>query len=124
MARVAVMVVLALVLAVALVGGFWLTARTLALLFAAVVIAEAFAPLIKNLERWMPRALAVAGAYLVLIGLTAGTLWFVLPGLASQAAELMERLPEVAEEVSGDVDKMADTAEDAGVPVMGDVAAT
>lgn len=68
--------------------------------------------------------LAVSSVYLVLIGLTAGTLWFVLPGLASQAAELMERLPEVAEEVSGDVDKMADTAEDAGVPVMGDVAAT
>lgn len=121
-ARVAVMVALALVLAVTLVGGFWLTARTLALLFAAVVIAEAFAPLIKHLERWMPRALAVSSVYLVLIGLTAGTLWFVIPDLASQAAELTERLPEVAEEVSGDVDEMADTAEDAGVPVVGDVA--
>ncbi len=120
-ARIAVIVALALVLAVALVGGFWLTARTLALFFAAVVIAEAFAPLIERLERWMPRVLAVAGVYLLLIGVTIGTLWFVIPDLASQAADLAERLPEVAEEVSGDVDEMADTAEDAGVPVAGDV---
>lgn len=123
-ARVAVIVAFALVLAVALIGGFWFTARTLALLFAAVVIAEALAPVITWMEKAVPRAIAVAGLYLVLLSAVAGILWFVVPDLADQATDLAERLPEVAEEVSGSVDEMTDTAEDAGVPVINDVEST
>lgn len=123
-ARVAVVVALSLVLTVALVGGFWLTARTLALLFAAVVIAEALAPVVERLERWVPRAIAVAAIYLLLIAVIAGALWYVVPELASEAADLAERLPEVANDVSENVDEMTETVDDAGVPVLSDVEST
>lgn len=120
----------ALVLAVVLVAGFYLTARTLALLFAAIVIAEAIAPLIDKLESKVPRGVAVGGVYLLLVGAVSGLLWFIVPELASQARALADRIPEVAHEVTSTVEEVSDAADGAGVPAiqnlrdtLGDVAA-
>jgi predicted PurR-regulated permease PerM len=125
-----VVVAAALVLAVVLVAGFYLTARTLALLFAAIVIAEAIAPLIDRLESKMPRGVAVGGVYLLLVGAVSGLLWFIVPELAGQASALADRIPDVADEVTSTVEEVSDAADGAGVPAiqnlrdtLGDVAA-
>jgi len=89
----------AIFLATALVTGVYLTARTLALLFAAIVIAEALAPLIERMERRMPRGLAVSLVYLVLIALVVILLWFLTPNISDEANDIAARLPEFVEEV-------------------------
>lgn len=122
--RIAVVGALALVLAVGLIGGYWFTANTLALLFAGIVIAEAIAPLIERMARFMPRGLAVGGTYLVLIGIVIGGIWYVIPDLASQATNLAGRIPEVTEEVTETVDEVADAADGTAMPVLEDVETT
>lgn len=93
----AVMGAMGIVLAVALIGGVWLTARTLALLFAAIVIAEALAPLVDQLERRIPRGVAVATLYLGLGVLFGGLIWYFAPKLVEQAQDLTEQVPAAVE---------------------------
>jgi hypothetical protein len=69
----------ALALALGLLAAVWLLARPLALLLAAVVIAQALAPAAARLERWLPRALAVLLIYLVALLLIGGVGWVVVP---------------------------------------------
>jgi predicted PurR-regulated permease PerM len=127
-ARIVIIGAMALVLAITLLGGVWLTANTLALLFAAIVIAEAISPLIERMARFMPRGLAVGAVYLLLIGIVGGILWYVIPDLARQATTLAERIPEVTEEVTEVVDEVTEEVEnstdDAGMPVFDDVEST
>lgn len=111
----------AIVLAVTLVAGVNMTANSLALLFAAIVIAEAICPLIDRMERWMPRGVAVIGIYSLLIGTVIGALWFVIPDLGSQARNIASQIPEVADEVTDTVDEVTDVVDDESVPVINDV---
>ena len=66
----------------------WLLAHPLALLFAAIVIAEALSPLVARLERWRPRTLALAAVV--------GVAWLVVPPLVAQGTELVVRTPELS----------------------------
>ena len=97
----------ALVLALGSLLIVWLLARPLALLIAAIAIAEAVAPLVDRLERRMPRPLAVAAVFLALAAVLAGLGWTVVPRLAAQAGALTEEAPELiarAQELINDWD--------------------
>lgn len=83
----------ALVLALGLVIFIWLTARTLALLFVAIAIAEALSPLVEHMERRMPRVLAVGLIYGVLFCVTGGIGWFLIPQIVQQAERIAEEAP-------------------------------
>ncbi len=101
--RMAVMGAFALVLAALLIGGVWLTARPLALLFAAIVIAEAAAPLIDRAGKVMPRGVAVGVLYLGVAALFGGLLWYLAPTLVTQARELAEQAPATIERLRNTV---------------------
>jgi len=84
----------ALVLAVALIAAFWLTAHTLALLFTAVVIGEAANPTVEKLQsRKLPKGLVVLLLYLAMLGVLGGFLWFLTPRLVEQGQKFAEGLP-------------------------------
>ena len=83
----------ALALVIVLVAAVWLLARPLALLFAAVVIAEAVAPVATRLERWLPRPVAIVLVYLGLLVAAGAVGWFTLPPLVGQASKLLTNGP-------------------------------
>lgn len=83
----------ALVLALGLLTIFWLTARTLALLFVAIAIAEALSPLVDRLERKLPRVAAVGLTYLALLCLAGGISWYLVPQLVQQGGQIAEEAP-------------------------------
>jgi predicted PurR-regulated permease PerM len=94
----------AIILAVVLVAGFYLTARTLALLFAAIVVAEALAPVVERLARRMPRGVAVSLVYLILIALVVALLWILIPNITEQARSISDEIPAFAEEVQNRIE--------------------
>ena len=89
----------ALIGAVALAGALgalvmvWLLAYPLLLLFAAIVVAEALAPIVEWLDRWLPRALAVVLVYLLLAVVVVVLGSLVVPELVDQAAQLLAAAP-------------------------------
>ena len=83
----------ALVLALGLLAAIWLLARPLAMLAAAVVLAQAVEPAISWLDRRLPRGGAVGLVYLALLALFGGLLWIVVPSLVSVAREAAMHLP-------------------------------
>ena len=91
--RAAAIAASALTLAIVAVALVWLLARPLALLFAAIVLAVALAPIANRVEQWLPRPLAVALTYIALAVTTAAFGWLVVPSLASQAQALMLNMP-------------------------------
>lgn len=95
--RVALLVGLALAAVYLVVTVLWLLAHTLALLLAALVIAVALAPLVDQLERWLPRA-AVLALYVALLALLGATGWLLVPGLAGQAQELVAGAPALVDQ--------------------------
>lgn len=70
-----------------------LLAHPLLLLFAAIVIAEALAPVVAGIARRLPRTLAVVLVYLVLVLGLAAFGWLVVPRLAGQAQQLVVAAP-------------------------------
>jgi predicted PurR-regulated permease PerM len=92
------LVAFALVAALALMQFVWLIARPLALLFGAIVIAQAMAPAVDRLERFMPRVLATLLCYAVLILVLVGLGWLVFPPLVSQAQDVVDRAPELVDD--------------------------
>lgn len=103
LARIAVIGAFGLVLAVILVGGVWLTAKTLALLFAAIVIAEALAPLMDRMGKVMPRGVAVAVLYLGLAALLSGLVWYLAPTIVKEAQQLADEAPSAIERLRNTV---------------------
>jgi predicted PurR-regulated permease PerM len=85
----------ALVGALALLRLLGLLAYPLLLLFAAIVIAEALAPMVTWLSRLVPRTVAVLLVYAVLVAVAAGFAWVVVPRLVNQAAQLVEAAPDL-----------------------------
>ena len=84
---------LALVLALGLLAAIWLLAPSLAMLAAAVVLAQAVEPVVGWLDRRIPRAAAVGLVYVALLGLFGGLLWIVIPSLLSVAREAAILVP-------------------------------
>ncbi|MFN8593483.1 MAG: AI-2E family transporter [Thermomicrobiales bacterium] len=71
----------------------WVIAYPLALVFAGVVIAQGFAPLVAWLTRFVPRPVAAVGLYLALLAGVAGAVWLLLPAVFVQGNEIVARLP-------------------------------
>lgn len=99
--RVAVLGATALVLALGILALITQTAQALALLFIAIVIAEAMSPLVSRLERWLPRGLAVAFPYIGLLGIISGVMWIFVPRLVQQGQAIASRIPDLIERGQG-----------------------
>lgn len=81
---------------------FTLILRPLALLILAIALAEALRPLVRWLTpRVRYQVAAVTLVFLTLIVLFGLLGWFIVPAVVSQVRELIERLPRLAEQVSG-----------------------
>ncbi|HUG15087.1 MAG TPA: AI-2E family transporter [Thermomicrobiales bacterium] len=89
---------LALVLALTLMQFVWMIARPLAILFGAIVIAEAMMPAVDRLAKFMPRVLATLAMYAALIAVFVGIGLLVFPPLVTQAQEVVDRMPELIED--------------------------
>ena len=88
---------LSLALALGLLAAIWLLARPLALLLAAIVIAQALSPAVGWLERRLPRPVAIGLVYLALLLVLAALVGLVVPSLVSQAQELIDNGPRLLE---------------------------
>ncbi len=75
----------------------WLLARPLSLLLAAVVVAQALAPIVGWLERRLPRPVAVLLVYLALALMVGGVGWLTVPPLVDQGRELVMNTPWMVE---------------------------
>ena len=87
----------ALAAALALLWLAWLLARPMALLAAAIILANALEPVVEYLTRWMRRTLAIAAIYVALFAaiLVAGAV--VAPSVRNQFDELTANLPSLIE---------------------------
>lgn len=87
--------VLALSLAAATLVSLWLLKRPIALLLAGAVIAAAVAPLVRGLQRKLPRVAAILVIYLVVLLMVGGLTALAVPPLAGQARALFVGGPEL-----------------------------
>ncbi|OGD31382.1 hypothetical protein A3C91_01445 [Candidatus Azambacteria bacterium RIFCSPHIGHO2_02_FULL_52_12] len=89
--------------------GIWflfLVKEVLAILFLAIIIASALAPLGEFFDRfYLPRAVSVLGVYLVLIGVVVGVFYLIIPPLINDLKELALVVPEYYETVSKQIFK-------------------
>lgn len=83
----------ALALAIGILVLLWLLARPLTFLIIAIVIAQVLAPIVTQLERWLPRRAAIVLVYVVLVLVVGGIGWLVLPPLVTQGQELVINAP-------------------------------
>ncbi len=90
----------ALVLGLGTLLCIWLVARPLAFLVIAISIAEALAPPVAWLSRWMKRGIAILLVFVALIAVIGGIGWVVVPALFSQGQEFVNRAPELIQKVS------------------------
>ena len=89
---------LSLALALGLLAAVWLLARPLALLLAAIVIAQALSPVVGWWERRLPRPLAIGLVYLALLLAIAALVGLVVPAIISQVQELLDNGPRLLEQ--------------------------
>src|SRR3990167_11339113 len=91
------------------VVGIWflfLVKEVLAILFLAIIIASALAPLGEFFDRfYLPRAVSVLGVYLVLIGVVVGVFYLIIPPLINALKELALVVPDYYETVSKQIFK-------------------
>ena len=73
----------------------WASARPLALLLAAIVLAEALAPFVDWLARHIPRPLAIGVVYLALLLIFAMIGWIAVPGLIVQTQAITAAAPQM-----------------------------
>lgn len=90
----------ALVLGLGTLLCIWLAARPLAFLVIAISIAEALAPPVQWLSRWMKRGIAILLVFVVLIGFIGGIGWVVVPALFDQGQQFVSRAPELIGKIS------------------------
>ena len=74
---------------------FWLVARQLALLFVAIVVASALAPIVDHLSRLIPRVAAIVVIYIVIVAIFVGLGWLVFPPMVTQATELFQNRSQI-----------------------------
>jgi predicted PurR-regulated permease PerM len=86
---------MALILGLGTLQLFPLIAHTLALLILAISIAASLAPLVKLLERRMPRLAAILLVYLVIVLVFIGIFQVMIPPLISQAQAIGKQAPEI-----------------------------
>ena len=89
----------ALALALGLLAAIWFLARPLALLLAAIVLAEALRPIVNALDRWLPRTLAIVLTYLALLLVLGVVVWLIVPALIGEAWWLLGNTPGMIDEM-------------------------
>lgn len=87
----------ALALGIGLLYFIRLIARPLALALLGIVIAAALSPVVDWLAKRMPRGLAMALVYLLLVALLVAMGWFVVPPLVSELGQVIDSIPEYFE---------------------------
>lgn len=85
----------ALMLGLGFIQAIQLFARPLSFFLLGVAIAASLGPLVKRLERWLPRTLAVVVIYLLLILLLVGIGWIIFPPLLGGFQAFSQRIPEL-----------------------------
>jgi putative heme transporter len=75
----------------------WMFARPIALLVAAIILANAVEPVVDTLTRWMRRTLAIAAIYLTLMGLIVVAGAVIVPNAARQIDDVTRTLPSLIE---------------------------
>src|SRR3954454_4205110 len=82
-------------LAVAVLIGWLLShvTRALLMLVLAGILAYAITPLVNLLDRWMPRILALAAAYIIGFAILIGFLGFIVATATTQVVNLVHQLP-------------------------------
>ena len=88
-----------------------LVIRPLALLFAAIIIAETLSPLITRMAQRVPRTLAVLVPYAALLAVIVGGSWLVYPTLASEADQFVAQAPDLVNQFQAwleDIDPTGD----------------
>ncbi|MDD5606233.1 MAG: AI-2E family transporter [Patescibacteria group bacterium] len=74
--------------------GLFLIRDIIAIVFISIIIAAALSPTVDKMARYkIPRALTVVGWYVLIIGVFAGIIYFVLPPVITQLRQLAEQLP-------------------------------
>src|SRR4030088_270171 len=86
-------------LAVLLVGSWLLThvAKTILVLLLSGLVAFGLTPLVNILSRWMPRALAIAVAYVLGFAIVLGLGALIVVTAATQVTNLVDNLPNYAQ---------------------------
>ena len=102
--RGAAFLAIALILAFGLLAAIWLLARPLALLLAAIVVAQALEPAVAWLEGRLGRPGAVAAIYLLLALLVGLAGLIVVPTLVSQIDDVMANAPALIERAQARLD--------------------
>ena len=87
----------ALALSLALLWLAWMFARPLALLVAAIIMANALEPVVDYLMRWMRRSFAIAAIYVGLFAALAIVGAVVVPNVVSQISDITQNLPALIE---------------------------
>lgn len=82
-----------LALALAFLWLIWTLGRPIALLLAAIILANALEPIADALTRYMRRPLAIAAIYLALFGLISAVIGLVIPTVKDQFDRFSEDLP-------------------------------
>lgn len=106
MVRAAIVGAVTLALALGLLVVFWMLARALALLFAAIVIASALAPATAWMEKRLPRPVAILFSFGAVVSVFAVVFWLVVPPLVDQAGQIASNLPELAEEAEARLERI------------------
>lgn len=89
---------IALAVAIATLVTLWLLARPITLILIAIIIAQALAPIVTRLERWIRRGIAVVIVYLALLLAVGGLGWLVIPPLIAEAQTLVTNVPALMDE--------------------------
>ncbi len=81
-------------------------AQPLSLLFLGIIIGEALSPIVGQLARWMPRALALAVVYLLMAGAAATLIWLVTPLLYADVSTLVAAGPGLLSGIETQLDQL------------------
>lgn len=85
---------LGIAISFALLALLWLLVQPLTLLLVAIIIAQAFLPIVDWLEQHMPRSLATLIPYIIVVAILTGIGWLIFPDLVEQSRMLIEAAPE------------------------------
>lgn len=77
---------------------------------AAVVMAVLLSPVIERIDRVLPRVVAVIVTFLAVGAVSVGLIWTVRTGLRHEVDRLVERAPEIAENIENGEGRIADVA--------------
>ncbi|HZU11531.1 MAG TPA: AI-2E family transporter [Chloroflexota bacterium] len=105
--RSAAIAALALALALGSLAIIWFLATPLAIFFVAIVIAEALTPVVRRVERWMPRPVGVVAIFLLLGLILAGLFLLIIPPLVVQTQQAIKDLPQLLTKVGDLVNRLA-----------------